>query len=468
MRHVTLRALWTDDVEDGRVDARRLDRVVGGVGEVRFEENADGSELVALVGVGARHDASPEGLRRAARAAARRLSIAFPIADGANIPGIDVDMSSFTSLVPPEATSAALAEGLAFGGYSFRMTGEHTWESRIFPAVAGPASDHEGWMRGTAIGLATSRARDLVNAPASALTPLKLAAWTEQLLVPLGVRVEVRGEKELREEGFGGITAIGRGSPNPPVLLELTIGAGQPECVFVGKGVTYDSGGLSLKGAEALMSMKSDMAGSAAVISAFALLPQLAPGRSFAAVVPIVENMPGPGAIRPGDVTVLRDGSTLEILNTDFEGRVILADALARAAELQPQTIIDLASLTYAAQHALGESYAALVSTDDALAAALMEAGARAGERLWRMPLQPELDAQIRSDVADYKNFPGATNARVSTAGLLLSKFVGNIPWAHIDMAGPCFRASAAPDGAAGGTGFGVALLTEFVGSDLA
>lgn len=160
---------------------------------------------------------------------------------------------------------------------------------------------------------------------------------------------------------------------------------------------------------------------------------------------------------------LLRDGSTLEILDTDFEGRVILADALALAAEGRPSAIVDVATLTYAAQHALGNDIAALFSTDDALAAPLLTAGERSGDALWRLPLQAELEPQIRSSIADYKNFPGATYARTASAALLLSRFVGAVPWAHIDMVGPAFREASTRETAAGATGFGVCLLAELV-----
>ncbi|MGP3534775.1 M17 family metallopeptidase [Microbacterium sp. RD1] len=459
MTTIAIRGVWADDVSCGVVDARSVDGFTGEIGQSRIEQ--DGPQVVALTGLGRRGDAQTAGLRRAASVAARRIAAALP-ADAEPAP-LTLDAESFACAVDPGAAHAALVEGALSGGYRFRMTGPRAFVSASVPLLAGGATDPAGWRRGSAVGAAVNAARDLVNLPAAALTPSGFAEHARETLEPRGIRVSVRGRDELVAGGYGGIVAVGQAAANPPRLLELAVGDGRPEYAFVGKGVTFDSGGLSLKSADALMDMKSDMAGAAAVVAAFGLLPTLAPARSFAAVIPLVENMPGPGATRPGDVVTLRNGSTLEILNTDFEGRVILADALARAAELHPAAIVDIASLTYASRHALGDDYAALVSTDDALAAAIVAAGERSGDRAWRMPLQPQLHAQIRSDLADYKNFPGVPHARVSSAALLLSRFIGEVPWAHLDISGPCYRHVAGVEGAAGGTGFGVRLLAELV-----
>lgn len=463
MSTVVVRAMYADDVDTEAFTARRVDGFTGAIGQTRIEQSGD--RVIALTGAGERSGVSPERLARAAAAIARRVCAAFAVSDGSDPVTLEVDIDSFAASADEE-TVAAIARGIAWGGYRFRMTGETTFASRSLSARA-RTSIPTAWDRGERIAAAVRHARDLVNLPPSVLTPAELARRARELLEPSGVRVVVRDAAELADGGYGGIIGIGKGSVHPPLLLELAVGDGPPECAFVAKGVTYDSGGMSLKSAEALMDMKSDMAGAAAVIAAFSLLPSLAPGRSFAAVIPIVENMPGAQAVRPGDVVRVRNGATLEILDTDFEGRVILVDALARAVELQPRTIVDLATLTYAARNALGDDIAALVATDDALASRLLAAGERAGDRLWRMPLQVGLHAQITSEIADYKNFPGVPRARVSTAALLLSRFVAGIPWAHVDMAGPAFRHSAGASGAAGGTGYGVALIAELARSEI-
>lgn len=459
MSTVVVRAVYEDDIDTDVFDARRVDGFTGRIGQTRIEQSGD--RIVGVTGVGARDASSPERLARAAAAIARRVCSAFAVSDASDSVTLEVDMDSFCPSADDEAV-AAVARGISWGGYRFRMSGETTFASRSLPAHAG-AGFADAWERGARVAAAVNHARDLVNLPPSVLTPAELARRARDLLEPLGVRVVVRNAAELAAGGYGGIIAIGKGSAHPPLLLELALGEGPPECALVAKGVTYDSGGMSLKAAEALMDMKSDMAGAAAVIAAFSLLPSLAPGRSFSAVIPIVENMPGAHAVRPGDVVRLRNGATLEILDADFEGRVILADALARATEIGPRTIVDLATLTYAARNALGDDYAALVATDDALASRLLAAGERTGDRLWRMPLQAGLHEQITSDLADYKNFPGDPRARVSTAALLLSRFVGDLPWAHVDMAGPAFRHTADVAGAAGGTGYGVALIADLI-----
>ena len=464
MNTVIVRAVASDDVDPQAFDARAADGFTGMVGDTRIEQHGD--RVVAITGIGMRGQAEERTISRAAAAIGRRLSRSVTAGREAASVTCELDLRSFA--VPALSTEKATAQvvaGILAGGYRFRMTGETSFVSAQ-PLLAIPAVRDAGWRRGEMLAAAISSARDLVNLPASALSPEGFARRASALLEPEGVRVSVLTEGALIDEGYGGIVAMGKGSVNPPVLLELSVGSGPPELAFVGKGVTFDSGGLSLKSPDALMTMKSDMAGAAAVVGAFTLLPALAPGRSFAAVIPLVENMLGPASVRPGDVARLRNGATVEILNTDFEGRVILADGLARAAERTPGAIVDIASLTYAAAHALGEGYAALVATDDALAARLLEAGVRSGDRLWRMPLQPDLAPQIVSAIADYKNFPGVPDARVSSAALLLSRMVGDTPWAHLDITGPCFRAAEDRFGAAGGTGFGVRLLAELVGEE--
>ena len=480
MNRVIVRAVWASDVAD-RFDAWRVDGFAGEVGQTRIEQGEHG--ILALTGAGSRQQASVTGLRRAARTIARRIARVFALtADPADEPELLVDLDSFSNARDGAARDGAardgaardgavwddaviqdvLSEELTIGSYRFRMISETDYISRAL-TVPHNAGRVDGSGGAHPVAAAVNQARDLVNLPAVAKTPRGLAIRAVQLLEPRGIRCTVHDEQELKAGGFGGILAVGKGSPNPPVLLELSWGEGRPDYVFVGKGVTYDSGGLSLKSSAALMDMKSDMSGAAAVIAAFSLFPDIAPGRSLAAVIPLVENMPGPAATRPGDVAVLRDGSTLEVLDTDFEGRIILADALARAAEREPAAIIDIASLTYAAQHALGNDYAALFANDDSLAERVLAVSATCGDRAWRLPMQPGLHAQIQSPIADFKNFPGASDARTASAALLLSQFVGTVPWAHIDMVGPGFRLQADDEYAAGGTGYGVRLLAGVV-----
>lgn len=469
MNRVVLQGVWADDSNAGacaKFGARSVDGFVARPGQTRIED-VDG-EVVCFTGLGSRASGTAADLRMAARAGARRISRALP-ARSPERAAVDlvVDVDSFLNprTAPAAALRSAVLAGASEGGYEFQMLDAVTHlSSTLGVSVRRPdGTAMQAPVLELALAHAVAGARDLVNLPASALTPTGFADRAAELLLPLGVNVARRDAAELEAQGFGGITAIGKGADNPPVLLELAFGEESPTCTFVGKGVTYDSGGLSLKPPDALMDMKSDMAGAAALVAVFSVLPQFAPGSSFRAVIALVENMPGPRSVRPGDVVVLRNGSTLEILNTDFEGRVILADSLALAAESCPAAIVDLATLTYAANHALGSRYAAMVASDERLAELLIDAGKQSGDLVWGMPLQPELEEQIRSDVADYKNFPGTAEARVSTAALFLHQFVGGIPWAHIDMAGPAFKTSADAFSASGGTGFGVRLLTEFI-----
>jgi len=460
---VLVRAVWIDDVDRARIDARSVDGFTGELGQTRIEQSGDA--VIGITGAGSRADATPTRLRRAASAIARRVAAVLGTsADGVGAMAFEVDVASFDGPVDPDAALAAVADGLADGGYRFRMTDARQWSSGSIPAAPAGGGRPAAWARGERLAGGAAQARDLVNLTPTALTPARFADRARALLEPAGVAVTVLEPAALVAGGYGGILAIGAGSPNPPRLVELSVGGDAPEVVFVAKAVTFDSGGLSLKSPDALMDMKSDMAGAAAVVAAFALLPTIAPSRSFAAVIPIVENLPGPEAVRPGDVVRLRDGTTLEILNTDFEGRVILADALARAVELAPAAIVDIATLTYAARHALGDDLAALVATDDALAARVIEAGERAGEPVWRMPLLPERRALIESSIADLANFPGDPTGRTSSAALLLRQFVGDVPWAHLDMAAPAFKHAPDAFGAAGGTGWGVRLIAELVG----
>lgn len=461
MSAIVLRAVAEDDVDPTLLDARAVDGFMGRVGETRIEQVRD--QILALTGIGSRARADARVLSRAAAAIGRRLARTASAGWVSWAVGCEIDLPSFAvPALSAEQVAAEVVAGATAGGYRFRMTGETSFISSGLPLVP-PTPSTPGWERGRVLADAVSAARDLINLPAAALTPEGFAERAVTLLEPKGVRIEVLSGREVADAGYGGIVAVGKGSSNPPVLLEFSVGEGVPEYAFVGKGVTFDSGGLSLKSPDALMTMKLDMSGAAAIVAAFVALSSLTPGRSLAAVVPLVENMPGPAATRPGDVATLRNGATLEILNTDFEGRIILADALARAAERRPQAIVDVASLTYAAAHALGDGYAALVATDDALAARLLDAGERSGDRVWRMPLQPELMPQITSAIADYKNFPGVPEARVSSAALLLSRMVGDIPWAHLDITGPCYRPVDDLFGAVGGTGYGVRLLVELV-----
>jgi leucyl aminopeptidase len=280
------------------------------------------------------------------------------------------------------------------------------------------------------------------------------------------VEVRVFDEKEMAARGFGGVLAVGQGSSRPPRFLQLTYAPARARThvVLVGKGITFDSGGLSLKPNEGMAAMKTDMAAGAAVLATLLALPSLGLRLRVTGLVPVAENLPSGNAMRPGDVIRHYGGRTVEVLNTDAEGRLVLADALAYAdAELEPDYLIDLATLTGAIGIALGKKTAGLFSTDDGLAKSLLDAAESAGERLWRMPLVEEYRADLDSDVADLRNIGGPNSGGAIVAGLFLREFVGDRRWAHLDIASAARSDSEDEETTKGATGFGVRTLLTWL-----
>ena len=314
---------------------------------------------------------------------------------------------------------------------------------------------------------AVALARDLTNTPSVRKSPLWLADAASKVAADEGLGIRVWTDEELANSGFGGLVAVGSGSDRPPRLIELRYAppGAQRHVVLVGKGITFDSGGLSLKPNDGMKAMKTDMAGGAAVIAVMSALARLGVGDKVTGLVAAAENMPSGSAYRPGDVLTAYGGRTVEVLNTDAEGRLVLADAIAYAsAVLEPDLIVDVATLTGAARIALGSSRAALYSTSDDLAAALLASGEASGDRLWRMPLTDEYRSALESPVADLANVSRRDGGAGSiTAALFLREFAGSRPWAHLDIAGAA--RSGADDGelTAGGTGFGTRLLLRWL-----
>ncbi|WUH97331.1 leucyl aminopeptidase family protein [Spirillospora sp. NBC_00431] len=447
-----------------------LHRAKGEPGEITATQVRIGDQVreLLLYGVG---DATPADLRRAGAALARRGRGRTALVAGV-----------------PAGDLAALVEGALLAGYEFKIGAPPAKKALGTLAVlteAGPESDAPAIELGTARARATAIARDLANTPSREKDPSWLAAQAEQIAAATGLTVRVRDEKELAGEGFGGLIAVGGGSSRPPRLIELSYdprsaggsggsspqmehvpdGPAERHVVLVGKGITFDSGGLSLKPNDGMKTMKTDMAGGGAVIAAMSALRGLGVRDRVTGLVAAAENMPSGSSMRPGDVIVHYGGKTSEVLNTDAEGRLVLADALAyAAAELAPDTIVDLATLTGAAKVALGLRHAALFATDDALAAALTEAGEAAGERVWRLPLVDDYRAAIDSDVADINNIGrGGYGGGSITAALFLREFAGDRPWAHLDIAGPGRATSDDAELTRGATGFGVRLLLTWL-----
>ncbi|MFF1574112.1 leucyl aminopeptidase [Leifsonia sp. NPDC058292] len=429
--------------------AAQLDAVgfSGGRDEVVRLPGVGDARSIAVVGVPASVDA--EALRYAAGSAIRQLagtdsvSIAFPLVGDEQI--------------------AAVLEGAALGSYSFTAYREASKASTKAPVgsieVLATGSD-DLVAQAVAVAQAVSLVKDLVNTPPLDLYPETLAQAARDESAGLPVEVTVWDEKELAEQGFGGILGVGQGSTRPPRLVKVSYSpAGAAKhLALVGKGITFDTGGLSLKPPTGMVGMKYDMTGAATVLAVTLAAARLALPVRVTAWLCIAENMPSGSAIRPNDVLRIRGGRTVEVLNTDAEGRLVMADGIVAASEEKPDAIVDVATLTGAAMVALGTRYAAVMG-EDALVAQVLDAAAATGELLWAMPLPGELRATINSDVADIANAnPGVTAGGMLLAGVFLQEFVGRtgdaedaprIPWAHLDIAGPA-KGPASPYGFTG------------------
>ncbi|MBV9822098.1 MAG: leucyl aminopeptidase [Actinobacteria bacterium] len=408
---------------------------------------------VLIAGLG---DGGPDDLRVAAVALGRRIE------------RLPESRSVCVAVDAPSAEqSRALAEGLVLGGYQFSLASDASEPLHQIDLVGN--LDRAGLTAGDEAADAAGWARDLGNTPANDLTPARLGELAEQQLVPAGCKVSVYDPAWLAQQGFGGMLAVGGGSASGPRLIEVSYrprrksGAPRPpHVVLVGKGITFDSGGLNLKPAEAMRNMHTDMCGGAAVLGAIQYAAMQKLPITVTALVPAAENAVSGTAMRPSDVITHFNGRTTEIGNTDAEGRLVLADALSyAAARLKPDVLIDIATLTGAMRIALGTETAGFFANDDDLAARLADAAAETGEPIWRMPLEHRYAKQLDSPVADAKNNPGTPGA--ITAALFLQPFVGDLPWAHLDIAGPARAAEDGPLLSRGATGFGTRLLARYL-----
>jgi len=379
---------------------------------------------------------------------------------------------------------AAFAEGILLGSYRYseksgdgqavtngqvRANGQAQRNGTRVRLLTGEsdASATAAIERAVTVAGAVALARDLTNTPSLRKNPQWLADAAVSMASDAGLDVTVRTERELAAAGFGGICSVGQGSARPPRLIELRYAppGAQRHVVLVGKGITFDSGGLSLKPNDGMKLMKTDMAGGAAVIAVMSALARLGVAAQVTGLISAAENLPSGSAFRPGDVITQFGGKTTEVLNTDAEGRLVLADAIAYAdAELEPDEIVDLATLTGAARVALGGSRAALYSTSDELAASLAQAGELSGERLWRMPLPDDYAQLLESDIADQANVsPSEEGGGSITAALFLREFSGGRPWAHLDIAGAARSSGDDGEVTSGATGFGTRLLLRWL-----
>jgi leucyl aminopeptidase len=450
----------------GLIEAYRAAKLTGKKGQdllvVRRDGDAFTANAVLLVGSGAKANFDVTAMRRAlgrVAASLRRfgsVATTFPQAVGARHASDAV---------------AATVEALELGSYRFdryksagsetsplekcTVVGSAKWDAKAMKAAV---------RNGKIVAEAVTWARDLVNTPAGDLPPAKLAEAAKAMALQAGLVCKIWNENALEKGGFGGILGVGRGSINPPRMIELTYtGDGkQTPVALTGKGITFDSGGLSLKDPKGMETMKDDMGGAASILATMKVIAALKPKINVIAAIPCSENMPGGSAQKPGDVITHRGGKTSEVLNTDAEGRLVLADSLAFLAERQPSCIIDTATLTGACMVALGDSITGALGNDQALMREVLAAGEASGESMWQLPLYGDYRKLIESNVADVKNI-GERYGGAITAGLFLAEFVGDTPWIHLDIAGPAFSERGHDLGPKGGTGVPVRSLVAFL-----
>lgn len=417
------------------------------------------ARMLVLVGAGPREDAGPTAVRLAAMKAAL-LSGRFERV-AATLPQVGLDRAAATQ---------AFAEGMLLGSYSFTRYQSHPEPSRLQEIVAlvtDTGGTAEALERGSVYAEAANWARDLVNSPGADVDPSVLADRAQEIAGEIGMESRIWGLRELQEGGFGGILGVGAGSTREPRLIELIYRGGGDEAAvaLVGKGVTYDTGGINLKQhAGGLGWMKADMAGAAAVLAAMRGIGRLRPRVNVVAIVPAVENYPGPTASRPGDVLRHRNGMTTEVTNTDAEGRVILADAIAYAVEQHPSAIVDVATLTGAW---LGKDFWEVVSEDGPLAGELVEAGRDEGEPGWHTPLWEGYREVTKSFIADQRNLDNADESAGSISAmygaLFMKPFASGLPYGHMDIVGPTFRQRPSEFWSAGATGAPTRTLIRFI-----
>jgi leucyl aminopeptidase len=411
-----------------------------------------------VVGLGKRTEIDAERVRVAAALVAKQAA--------------GLEATSIAWLLPDSDDDAATAEGIVtgtiLGGYRFDRFHSSDPDDPPPPqleslTLLAPASVASFAEAARACAEAQNRARDLQSLPSNIATPSYLAGRAGEIATAHeAVKVEVLGREQIAAKKMGGLVAVSQGTEEEPQLIVLRYanGGAGPTLGLVGKGVTFDTGGISLKPPTSMHEMKMDMSGAAAVLEAVGAIAELGLAVDLIAVVPSTENMPSGTAIKPGDIITQYNGKTVEVNNTDAEGRLILADALAYAVELGADRIIDLATLTGAVMIALGSTYAGLLSNDDELASRVEDAGEATGELVWRLPLHPEYKALTKGTVADLTNASAKRKAGTIYAASFLEEFVGDTPWAHVDIAGTAWDVGREYTGN-DGSGYGVRLLVE-------
>ena len=397
------------------------------------------ADRVVVAGLGKQPELSQDRVRGVVAETCRQLrqkgvnSIATT-ALGAGLAGIS-----------PEAAAQAVTEGVLLGVYSFRrhITAEAEYgEIKQFLIVTSHQAERaileQGYYKGRILAEATNLARDMVNEPANYMTPSHMADTATRLAETYRLEISVLEREQMQELGMGALLGVTQGSRQPPKFIVLRYhGSDSTEIdmALVGKGITFDSGGISIKPSQGMDEMKGDMAGGAAVMAAISAIAQLKPKINVMAVIPAAENLPGGNAIKPGDVLTAINGKTIEIISTDAEGRLILADALGYANKLGAKLMVDVATLTGACRVALGDVCSGVFGNNQELVDKVIAAGADAGELIWQMPMYEQYKEQNKSDVADIKN-TGGRYAGAITAAQFLAEFVGDTPWVHLDIAG--------------------------------
>jgi len=465
--HLVVGAFVGDREASGALDARARKAVAHLLARGRFggdeHERRDGElgpgTALTLFGLGRPSDLTSRKLRQfieravdaASGAGAARLAIAVPTHE----------------LAGGEAGGLRAARDAALATYRFDAyrAKKKRPALRGVALIAPPGGSAPAFRRGVEAGLAVAAgavwARDLANTPPNVATPAWMAARAREGARRWRARIQVLGPPELRRRGMGGILAVGSGSQHPPRLVRIELGRGPRTVALVGKGVTFDTGGISIKPSSQMDEMKWDKCGAAAVLGILETLSRLDLPFKVRAYLPLAENMPDGAAYRPGDIVTLANGKTVEILNTDAEGRMILADALAWASSERPDALLEYSTLTGSCVVALGHTGAGLFSPDDELAGELLAAADETGERLWRLPLWEEFLDEMRGAHADLKNSGGRWGG-ASTAAAFLSQFVsGTARWAHLDIAGPAYVGESKEH--RGATGYGVALTVAWL-----
>lgn len=421
---------------------------------------------VVLIGLGDVKSFSVEKLRRASATASKK-------ANGLKAKSLSIDCTSVLDSfkLQPEAIATAIAEGslLSLYAYDKYLTHKKTRTLKNISLVALHSRDvsevNKGLQYGKLLANATNHARDLENAPGSEIYPETLAKNAQRTGRDHGFSVTIFNKSKIRSLNMGGVLAVSKGSVHDPRFIVMEHGRSHKKngtIVLVGKGVTFDTGGISIKPSANMAEMKMDMSGAAAVIGTMQAAAQLKLKKHLIGLVPAVENMPSGSAVKPGDIIRHYNGKTSEVDNTDAEGRLILADALSYADKFKPSVVIDLATLTGAVVVALGHYATGMMGNDQDVMNALRNAGENTYERVWQLPMFDEYEKQIKSDVADVKNVGGRWAGAI-TAAWFLKKFIGEYRWVHLDIAGTAILESDQDYSPRGGSGVGVRLLTEFL-----